>query len=194
MQILKVLYCAPEAPLSSRALLHSKSICRTPQAQCPNGNCAMKRVRYRRLCAEGPTELCKPSSKPHERGIAFSVTRVAATMGVIAGLAAGGESAAARTCRLGHHDACVSVSGATAQSSPYQLERVVRGDAGRVLTTAIRRSTRPRIVVHPRRPYPAEEHGAIYGYAPGSYLLGRAGVLYGPYPLDPDAPIAELRY
>lgn len=129
----------------------------------------------------------------------FRVTRVAAMMVVLAGLAAGGGSAAiaassARRCQLGHHDGCVSVGGATAQSSPYQLERILSGDAGHVLATAIRRSARPRIVVHPRPPYPAEEHGAIYGYAPGSYLLGRAGVLYGPYPLNPDAPIAELRY
>jgi hypothetical protein len=128
----------------------------------------------------------------------FSVTRVAATVGVIAGLVAGGGSAAtaassARECQLGQHDACVSIGGATAQSSPYRLARILR-EAGHVLPTAIRRSARPRIVVHPRLPYPAEEHGAIYGYAPGSYLLGRAGVLYGPYPLNPDAPLAELRY
>jgi hypothetical protein len=129
----------------------------------------------------------------------FSVTRLAATVGLLAGLVAGGGSAAtaassARRCQLGHHDACLTVSGATARSSPDRLERILRGNAGHVLATAIRRSARPRIVVHPRPPYPAEEHGAIYGYAPGSYLLGRAGVLYGPYPLNPDAPIAELRY
>jgi hypothetical protein len=127
----------------------------------------------------------------------FSMTRVAGTVGLLAGLVAGGGSAAtaassAIRCQLGHHDACFTV--ATARSSPDRLERILRGDAGHVLATAIRRSARPRIVVHPRPPYPAEEHGAIYGYAPGSYLLGRAGVLYGPYPLNPDAPIAELRY
>ena len=125
----------------------------------------------------------------------FRVTRVAATVVVLAGLVAAGGSVAtaassARRCQLGPDDGC----GATAQSSPCRLERILRGDAGHVLATAIRRSARPRIVVYPRPPYPPEEHGAIYGYAPGSYLLGRAGVLYGPYPLNPDAPIAELRY
>ena len=129
----------------------------------------------------------------------FSVIRVATAALVLAGLVAGGGSAAtaassAGRCALGHHDACVSAGGATALSSPYRLERVLRRDAGHVLATAIRRSARPRIVVHARPPNPAEGHGAIYGYAPGSYLLGRAGVLYGPYPLNPNAPIAELRY
>jgi hypothetical protein len=127
----------------------------------------------------------------------FSMTRVAATVGMLAGLVAVGGSAAtaasSRTCQFRHHDACISVDGTAAQSSPYRFERILRGDAGHVLATAIRR-TRPRIVVYPRLPYPPEERGAIYGYAPGSYLLGRAGVLYGPYPLNPDAPIAELRY
>ena len=129
----------------------------------------------------------------------FSVTRVAATVVVLTGLVAGGGSAATAAssvgrCQLGHYDACVSAGGARALSSPYRLERILRRDAGHVLASAFRRSARPRIVVHARPPYPAEEHGAIYGYAPGSYLLGRAGVLYGPYPLNPDAPIAELRY
>jgi hypothetical protein len=129
----------------------------------------------------------------------FSVTRVAATVVVLAALGAGGGSAATAAssvgrCQRGHHDACVAAGGATALSSAYRLERILRRHAGQVLATAIRRSARPRIVVYARPPYPAEEHGAIYGYAPGSYLLGRAGVLYGPYPLNPDAPIAELRY
>jgi len=54
--------------------------------------------------------------------------------------------------------------------------------------------TRKRVVIYAERRYPAEEHGAIYGYAPGYYRLGRIGVLYGPYPLNPSAPISELRY
>jgi hypothetical protein len=52
----------------------------------------------------------------------------------------------------------------------------------------------PRIVIYPRPRYPALDHGTIYGYAPGYYQRGRNGVLYGPYPLNPDAPIAQLRY
>jgi hypothetical protein len=113
----------------------------------------------------------------------FRKTRIAATMLTLASLAVGGGSVATAgsslgKCQPGRHDACVSVGGA----------------AGRLLATAMHRSARPRIVVHPRLPYPAEEYGAIYGYAPGNYQLGRAGVLYGPYPLNPEAPIAELRY
>jgi hypothetical protein len=150
------------------------------------GNCVLK---------DG---LCEPSSKPQECCMIISVTRVATTVAAIAGLVASGGSVATAAssvgrCELGHHDACVSAGGAVALS-PYRLERILRRDAGHVLATAIRRSARPRIVVHARPPYPMEERGAIYGYAPGSYLLGRAGVLYGPYPLNPDAPIAELRY
>jgi len=53
---------------------------------------------------------------------------------------------------------------------------------------------RKRVVIYAEPRYPAEERGAIYGYAPGYYRPGRAGVLYGPYPLNPSAPISELRY
>jgi hypothetical protein len=56
---------------------------------------------------------------------------------------------------------------------------------------------RPRIVIYappPYAPYYETERGAIYGYAPGNYRLGRNGVLYGPYPLNPNAPTADLRY
>jgi hypothetical protein len=52
---------------------------------------------------------------------------------------------------------------------------------------------RPRVVIYARPRY-APEPGTIYGYAPGNYLLGRNGILYGPYPLNPYAPIADLRY
>ena len=109
----------------------------------------------------------------------FSKTRIAATMLTLAGLVAGGGSVAtagssAEKCQPGRDDACVSAS--------------------HLVATAMYQSRRPRIVVHPRPPYPEEEHGAIYGYAPGYYQLGRTGVLYGPYPLNPNAPIAELRY
>jgi len=129
----------------------------------------------------------------------FSMTRVAATMFALAGLVAGEGSIAsaassAARCQPGHHEACLTVGGATAVSPSYRLERLLIGDASHLLAIANHRSARPRIVVYPRPPYPPEEHGAIYGYAPGSYLLGRAGVLYGPYPLNPDAPIAALRY
>jgi hypothetical protein len=114
----------------------------------------------------------------------FSKTRV--TMLTLAGLVAGGGAVATAgsstgKCQPGHEDACVSIRSATALP-------------GHLVPTAMYQSTRPRIVVHPRRPYPAEEQGAIYGYAPGYYQLGRTGVLYGPYPLNPNAPIAELRY
>jgi hypothetical protein len=53
---------------------------------------------------------------------------------------------------------------------------------------------RPRIVITARPWWYRTEPGTIYGYAPGYYLPGRNGVLYGPYPLNPNAPIAELRY
>jgi len=123
-----------------------------------------------------------------------SKTRVAAATLALAGLMAGGVSAAtaassAGKCQPGRHDACVSVHGAETLSRLYRAKH-----PGHLVATAMHRSARPRIVVHPRPPYPAEEHGAIYGYAPGAYQLGQVGVLYGPYPLNPNAPIAELRY
>ena len=52
---------------------------------------------------------------------------------------------------------------------------------------------RPRIVIYATPRY-AEEPGAIYGYAPGLYWLGPSGVLYGPYPPSPWAPVARRRY
>jgi len=45
---------------------------------------------------------------------------------------------------------------------------------------------RPRVViVAPRRSYYDTEPGAIYGYAPGNYVPGPNGMLYGPYPVRP---------
>ena len=44
--------------------------------------------------------------------------------------------------------------------------------------------TRTRVTVT-TRPLYAPEPGTIYGYAPGNYVLGRSGVLYGPYPRKP---------
>jgi len=52
---------------------------------------------------------------------------------------------------------------------------------------------RPRIVIYAKPRYQAEP-GTIYGYAPGYYRPGPNGMLYGPYPLNPYAPIADLRY
>jgi hypothetical protein len=44
---------------------------------------------------------------------------------------------------------------------------------------------RPRVViVAPRYRY-FDEPGAIYGYAPGAYVPGPYGMLYGPYPTRP---------
>jgi len=128
-----------------------------------------------------------------------SKTRVAAATLALAGLMAGGPSAATAAssvgkCRPGRHDACVSVYDAETLSRLYRARHLPGGDPGHLVATAMHRSARPRIVVHPRPPYPAEEPGAIYGYAPGTYLLGQVGVLYGPYPINPNAPIAELRY
>jgi hypothetical protein len=124
----------------------------------------------------------------------FSMTRFAATTLALGGLVVGGgsfASSSAGKCQPGHHDVCVSAA------APSRLDRanaLPGGHAGHLVATALHRSARPRIVVHGRPPYPAEEHGAIYGYAPGNYELGPTGVLYGPYPLNPNAPIAELRY
>jgi hypothetical protein len=53
---------------------------------------------------------------------------------------------------------------------------------------------RPRIVITARPWWYRTEPGTIYGYAPGYYVPGRNGVLYGPYPLNPGAPIWELGY
>ncbi|MBV8827444.1 MAG: hypothetical protein JO084_05700 [Bradyrhizobiaceae bacterium] len=45
---------------------------------------------------------------------------------------------------------------------------------------------RPRVViVAPRRFYYDTEPGAIYGFAPGNYIPGPNGMLYGPYPVRP---------
>jgi hypothetical protein len=52
------------------------------------------------------------------------------------------------------------------------------------------RVRRPRIVVYAEPRYDSER-GAIYGYAPGVYRQGPNGVLYGPYPLGLNGPIAE---
>jgi hypothetical protein len=128
-----------------------------------------------------------------------SKTRVAAATLALAGLVAGGASVAtaassAGKCQPSRHDACVFVHDAEALSRLYRAKHLPGGDGGYLLATAMHRSARPRIVVHARPPYPAEERGAIYGYAPGTYQLGQVGVLYGPYPLNPNAPIAELRY
>ena len=127
----------------------------------------------------------------------FSMIRVPMTTLVLAGLVAGGSAAAAGLSagrdQPGRHS-CVSAGGGAALSAPCQVTRLLDPDGDHLLAIAIRRSVRPRIVVYPRPPYPEEEHGAIYGYAPGYYQLGRAGVLYGPYPLNPNAPPVELRY
>ena len=129
----------------------------------------------------------------------FSGTRIAATMLALASLVAGGGAVATAgsspgKCQPGRDRACVSVRDAAALSGLYRPERLLGGAAGHLVATAMHQSARPRIVVHPRLPYPAEERGAIYGYAPGYYQLGRAGVLYGPYPLNPNAPVEDLRY
>jgi hypothetical protein len=44
---------------------------------------------------------------------------------------------------------------------------------------------RPRVVIVAPRPRLFDEPGAIYGYAPGNYIPGPNGMLYGPYPLRP---------
>ena len=45
---------------------------------------------------------------------------------------------------------------------------------------------RPRVVITAPRPsYYDTEPGAIYGYAPGSYVPGPNGMLYGPYRTRP---------
>ena len=44
---------------------------------------------------------------------------------------------------------------------------------------------RPRVVITAPRQRLFDEPGAIYGYAPGSYVPGPNGMLYGPYPLRP---------
>ena len=52
---------------------------------------------------------------------------------------------------------------------------------------------RSRIVIYPRPRY-APEPGTIYGYAPGTYVLGWNGILYGPYPRRPVVLVFEPGY
>jgi hypothetical protein len=59
---------------------------------------------------------------------------------------------------------------------------------------AAARDARKRVTIYAEPRYPVVHNGAIYGYGPGSYRLGRTGLLFGPYPLNPNAPIYELRY
>ena len=40
------------------------------------------------------------------------------------------------------------------------------------------------VIVAPRYRF-FDEPGAAYGYAPGSYIPGPYGIMYGPYPLRP---------
>src|SRR5262249_13745190 len=48
-----------------------------------------------------------------------------------------------------------------------------------------RRAARPRLRIEVRRVFWTDEPGVIYGYAPGNYILGPYGMLYGPYPIRP---------
>jgi hypothetical protein len=59
---------------------------------------------------------------------------------------------------------------------------------------AAARDTRRRVVIYAEPRVPVVQNGAIYGYAPGAYRVGPTGLLFGPYPLNPNAPIYELRY
>ena len=90
-------------------------------------------------------------------------------------------------CRAG--ELCRSVPGAGAIQQERSREYDPVG-----FDAAKRRAVRPRIVVHAAPRYSVEEPGAIYGYSPGYYRQGWDGMLYGPYPLNPNAPVAELRY
>jgi hypothetical protein len=49
---------------------------------------------------------------------------------------------------------------------------------------------RPRVVIVAPRPRYFTEPGAVYGYAPGNYVPGPNGMLYGPYPIRP--PVADF--
>jgi hypothetical protein len=52
---------------------------------------------------------------------------------------------------------------------------------------------RPRVViVAPRPRYYDTEPGAVYGYAPGNYVPGPYGMLYGPYPIRPYPPVVDF--
>ena len=44
---------------------------------------------------------------------------------------------------------------------------------------------RPRVVIVAPRYRFFDEPGTIYGYAPGNYIPGPNGILYGPYPVRP---------
>jgi hypothetical protein len=59
---------------------------------------------------------------------------------------------------------------------------------------AAARDTRRRVVIYAEPRFPVVHNGAIYGYAPGAYRVGPTGLLFGPYPRNPNAPIYELRY
>ena len=53
-----------------------------------------------------------------------------------------------------------------------------------------RRRPRSRTVIEVRRNFLFDEPGAIYGYPPGNYILGPYGILYGPYPIRRNRPVA----
>lgn len=55
--------------------------------------------------------------------------------------------------------------------------------AGSLAEDAAARVRRPRVVITAPPRYDTEP-GTIYGYAPGNYVLGRNGMLYGPYPVN----------
>ena len=55
--------------------------------------------------------------------------------------------------------------------------------AGSLAEDASARVRRPHVVITALPRYDTEP-GAIYGYAPGNYVPGRNGMLYGPYPVN----------
>jgi len=60
--------------------------------------------------------------------------------------------------------------------------------------SSARRAARPRVRIEVRRQFWIDEPGAIYGYAPGNYILGPYGMLYGPYPIRPSRSVVSFDY
>lgn len=79
---------------------------------------------------------------------------------------------------------------AAAAGSGHEQFRSVRHEPSRFVAasdefSSQRRTARPRLRIEVRRVFWTDEPGVIYGYAPGNYILGPYGMLYGPYPIRP---------
>jgi hypothetical protein len=113
---------------------------------------------------------------------------IAAILLAIAGMTAGAGSAVAGPVS----EQCRSGDGTCHFAAASTPSRLSRNEADE--WSSARRRPAQRLRVEVRRTFFTDEPGAIYGYAPGVYTVGAYGILYGPYPLNPRAPVDRLRY